>query len=181
MPGQMEHYPHRWATGEVNYTDMKARREQQGFTLIEAILYIAVALGVVLALFGMFQLILQGRARFMAEADGVGYADWAGEQFVAQVERAAGITLPVPGDKSASLEFADGRTMLLTNGTLYFDTKPLTPPSVKVASLSFERTTESDQATMVRMSFTAISSAQGGINNDINNAHEYIFSATMLR
>lgn len=158
----------------------------RGFTLIEVVLYIAIATGVVVAVFGLLQITFSSRTRYFAEAQVVQQATWANQRFIDLVNGTTDITSPGPGQTSSVLIFGDGSMLSNISGAFTLtladaSTQALTSAVVHVASVSFARTVTVGQADSIHMELTMGASASRGtsLNEPVN--HVYTSSASPLR
>ena len=131
-------------------------RRMIGFTLVETLLYIAIASSVSVAVFGMIDFVQRAHIRQTIAADVHWYA-------VAALDRIAGLMQTsdpegAVGEVSDSVALANGTIISVTGGVLQvvasLSTVALTPPDLVVEDISFVRHSASGSGSILSVLLT---------------------------
>ena len=150
---------------------MKRTDTQRGQTLLEVLLSIAVAGGVALAVFSLFQLIDGMRTRQTEAADVAWESDWTMQQLSGLAE--GGVVAPGPHEEASAVSFSDGTQVTLEDGRLIVhgpsgSPEALTSGRVTVSSLSFSDDGDTLPDGPLRISF---SMAASGSQDDTTHTY----------
>lgn len=138
-------------------------RDESGFTLMEVVLAISVASGVVLAVFAAFGLIDSIRLR----QEGASLALWEGDLVVHRLALLthAGFTVPAPGERGTDVVLADGRRIVASGNALFIEdgatSERLSSPWVRITSVSFGDEGSAEAPGMLSVEFRIGPAASG--------------------
>lgn len=154
---------------------------RSGFTLMEMVLYLAIAGVMIGGILVAMQLVRQGQVSQRVAVEVDQQAGLVLERFTSMVMDADGVTSPAFGQSAVSLTLSDGTVMNISNGQVILDTPSLgaialTSSRVLVTSPSFSNLTTSSSADIVQFQFT-ISSAATSSLQEYGYERTYVTSA----
>ena len=151
-----------------------------GFSLVEMLLYIAVASGVAVVLLQGIHLLLTMRERQLAVTEVSAQASWAMQRIADRV-RMSGVSAPSSGESSAALALEDGTVFSADGGILIAQTATrsdaLTGPEVTVSGVGFENFA-SGSLDIVTVNFTL--SWRGFASGSSPYAYEEAFTTSVI-
>ncbi|HXV27058.1 MAG TPA: prepilin-type N-terminal cleavage/methylation domain-containing protein [Candidatus Paceibacterota bacterium] len=154
--------------------------KRRGFTLLEIMLYLAVAGAVAVVLVQSIQLVGSIRNRFLTAAIVDRQADWAMTTLVSALE-SADVAEPDSGASATALLLTDGRSFVVSDGVLYAQTATrsdaLTDDDVVVAGLLVENLGTGGTDT-IRVTFSMSFAADASVSEEFRYARTYVTSTT---
>lgn len=155
---------------------MNTFRRSRGFTLMEVILSVSVASGVVLAVFSAYQLIEQVRQR----QEHAGLVTWEGDLIIHRLRMLAadGFSAPEPQERSGALTLTDGSVVSEADGRLVHADRTgenaLSSALVTVGSLSF-----TDMGTTEHPGLLLVSFELASVATDSRTAYEQLYNVVL--
>lgn len=157
--------------------------KKKGFTLIETILYVALAGAVSVVLIQTIDLLQSIRTRHIVAAEVNGHADWAMHYIGMRLE-SHGPTSPAVGAIADELELEDSSTILVVDGQFIrrtaTDSVPITGDEVIISSVSFENL-GTGTFDIIRATFTASFAAAASGSPDFIYSKTYETSIAPLQ